>query len=106
MGGAMVPTAALRPSSTAASTSTMKREQSSSSGRDVTSTGELWAIKDGQRRWFCLFSPRRPGPDGGGGEEAHDEATPLHLCCQWGLEETVAELIEHGANVNAKVNWL
>ena len=49
-------------------------------------------------------SPRRPGPDGGGGEEAHDQATPLHLCCQWGLEETVAALIEHGANVNAKVS--
>ncbi len=48
-------------------------------------------------------SPRRPGPDGGGGEEARDMATPLHLCCQWGLQEVVAVLLEHGAEVNAKV---
>ncbi|XP_058788653.1 rabankyrin-5 [Phymastichus coffea] len=34
--------------------------------------------------------------------EARDECTPLHLCCQWGLEQLVQTLIEHGANVNAR----
>lgn len=47
-------------------------------------------------------SPRQPGPNGQGGDEAHDLATPLHLCCQWGLEQTVNALLEHGAQVNAK----
>ncbi len=51
-----------------------------------------------------LNSPRRPGPDGQGGEEARDLATPLHLCCQWGLEQTVTSLLEHGVNVNSKVS--
>ena len=46
---------------------------------------------------------RRPGPGGSGGEEAKDLMTPLHLCCSWGLEDTVQALIEHGAKVNAKV---
>ena len=50
-----------------------------------------------------MNSPRRPGPDGGGGDEANDLASPLHLCCQWGLQEVVATLVEHGADVNAKV---
>ncbi|XP_008205232.1 rabankyrin-5 isoform X2 [Nasonia vitripennis] len=49
-----------------------------------------------------LNSPRRPGPNGAGGDEAKDECTPLHLCCQWGLEQVVQTLIEHGANVNAR----
>ncbi|XP_014208933.1 rabankyrin-5 isoform X2 [Copidosoma floridanum] len=49
-----------------------------------------------------LNSPRRAGSDGAGGEEARDDCTPLHLCCQWGLEQVVQTLIEHGANVNAK----
>ena len=36
----------------------------------------------------CDFnSPRRPGPHGRGGDEAHDMATPLHLCCQFGLAQ-------------------
>ena len=48
-------------------------------------------------------SPRRPGPDGGGGDESRDGEGPLHLCCQWGLQEVVAALLEHGAEVNAKV---
>lgn len=51
-----------------------------------------------------LDSPRRPGPGGRGGEEARDEQSPLHLCCQWGLETVVQTLIEHGANVNAKLS--
>lgn len=51
-----------------------------------------------------LNSIRKVGPDGRGGDEAHDLATPLHLCCQWGLEEVVQALLEHGANKNAKVN--
>ena len=49
-----------------------------------------------------LNAPRRLGPDGVGGDEARDECTPLHLCCQWGLEQVVQTLIEHGANVNAR----
>ncbi|KAG0712539.1 Rabankyrin-5 [Chionoecetes opilio] len=45
---------------------------------------------------------RKPGAGGAGGEEAKDLMTPLHLCCSWGLEDTVQALIEHGAKVNAK----
>ncbi|XP_064118603.1 rabankyrin-5-like isoform X2 [Macrobrachium nipponense] len=45
---------------------------------------------------------RKPGPGGTGGDEAKDLQTPLHLCCSWGLEETVQTLLEHGAKVNAK----
>lgn len=50
-----------------------------------------------------LNTPRRAGPGGRGGEEAHDEQTPLHLCCQWGLESVVQTLVQHGANINVKV---
>ena len=53
-----------------------------------------------------LNAPRKIGPDGRGGEEAHDLASPLHLCCQWGLQEVVQSLLEHGANKNAKVYLL
>ncbi|KAG6803942.1 rabankyrin-5 isoform X1 [Apis mellifera caucasica] len=49
-----------------------------------------------------LNAPRRPGPDGTGGDEARDECTPLHLCCQWGLEQVIQTLIEHDADVNAR----
>lgn len=49
-----------------------------------------------------MNASRRPGPDGSGGDEARDECTPLHLCCQWGLEQVVQTLIEHGADVNAR----
>ncbi|XP_054279848.1 rabankyrin-5-like [Macrosteles quadrilineatus] len=49
-----------------------------------------------------LNSPRRAGPGGRGGEEAHDQQTPLHLCCQWGLESVVQTLVEHGADINVK----
>ncbi|XP_008195018.3 rabankyrin-5 [Tribolium castaneum] len=49
-----------------------------------------------------LDSPRMPGPNGEGGEEARDRAAPLHLCCQWGLETVVRTLIEHRANVNSR----
>ncbi|EDV98551.1 GH22346 [Drosophila grimshawi] len=48
-----------------------------------------------------LDSPRQPGPNGSGGEEARDKASPLHLCCQWNLTKVVQALIDHGANVNA-----
>ncbi|XP_046739305.1 rabankyrin-5 isoform X1 [Diprion similis] len=48
-----------------------------------------------------LNSPRRPGKDGGG-EESKDNCSPLHLCCQWGLEQVVQTLVEHGANVNSR----
>ncbi|KAF0300090.1 Rabankyrin-5 [Amphibalanus amphitrite] len=49
-----------------------------------------------------VSSARRPGPDGRGGDEARDQMTPLHLCAQWGLQETVQALLEHGANANAR----
>ncbi|XP_055604737.1 rabankyrin-5 [Uranotaenia lowii] len=48
-----------------------------------------------------LDSPRQPGAQGEGGDEAKDKASPLHLCCQWGLRNVLHTLIDHGANVNA-----
>lgn len=48
-----------------------------------------------------LDSPRQPGPQGQGGDEAKDKASPLHMCCQWGLRNVLHTLIDHGANVNA-----
>lgn len=48
-----------------------------------------------------LDSPRQPGPNGEGGDEAKDKASPLHLCAQWGLVKVLQTLIDHGANVNA-----
>ncbi|CAI5794975.1 rabankyrin-5 isoform X1 [Podarcis lilfordi] len=48
-------------------------------------------------------SPRQPGANGEGDEEARDGQTPLHLAACWGLEETVQCLLEFGANVNAQV---
>lgn len=48
-------------------------------------------------------SPRQPGANGEGEEEARDGQTPLHLAASWGLEETVQCLLEFGANVNAQV---
>lgn len=53
-----------------------------------------------------LNSPRRPSPAGKGGDEAFDLQTPLHLCCSWGLEKVVQGLIEHGADVGAKVCFI
>ncbi|KAL0267274.1 UNVERIFIED_CONTAM: hypothetical protein PYX00_009592 [Menopon gallinae] len=47
-----------------------------------------------------LNTPRRPSPEGHGGEEARDGCTPLHLCCQWNLVDVVQTLLEHGAAVN------
>lgn len=35
----------------------------------------------------------------GGGE---DKSSPLHLCCEWGLEVVARALIEHRANVNSR----
>jgi hypothetical protein len=37
---------------------------------------------------------------GVGGEEAADGQGPLHLAAQWGQEEVVTALIEHGADMN------
>lgn len=48
-------------------------------------------------------SPRRPGANGEGDEEARDGQSPLHLASCWGLEEVVQCLLEFGANVNAQV---
>ncbi|XP_059764801.1 rabankyrin-5 isoform X1 [Balaenoptera ricei] len=47
-------------------------------------------------------SPRQPGANGEGEEEARDGQTPLHLAASWGLEETIQCLLEFGANVNAQ----
>lgn len=49
-----------------------------------------------------MNSPRRPGKNGLGGEESKDNCSPLHLCCQWGLEQVVQTLVEHGVNVNSR----
>lgn len=49
-----------------------------------------------------LDSSRMPGPNGEGGDEAKDKASPLHLCCQWGLDVVVRTLIEHEANINCQ----
>lgn len=49
-----------------------------------------------------MDSPRRPGPDGKGDEEAFDGQSPVHLAAAWCLEKVVVTLIEHGANVNAQ----
>ncbi|KAH8288958.1 hypothetical protein KR044_003172, partial [Drosophila immigrans] len=48
-----------------------------------------------------LDTPRQRGPNGEGSDEIRDKASPLHLCCQWGLTKVVQALIDHGANVNA-----
>ncbi|KAL3858016.1 hypothetical protein ACJMK2_012632 [Sinanodonta woodiana] len=47
-------------------------------------------------------SPRRPGPNNEGGDEARDGQTPLHLACAWGMEMVVQCLMEQGANVNSQ----
>ncbi|XP_068939356.1 rabankyrin-5 [Petaurus breviceps papuanus] len=47
-------------------------------------------------------SPRQPGANGEGEEEARDGQTPLHLAASWGLEETVQCLLEFGANVSVQ----
>lgn len=47
-------------------------------------------------------SPRQPGANGEGEEEARDGQTPLHLAACWGLEEVIQCLLEFGANVNAQ----
>ncbi|XP_076107100.1 rabankyrin-5-like isoform X1 [Mytilus galloprovincialis] len=47
-------------------------------------------------------SPRKPGPNGEGEEDAKELSSPLHLACCWGLETVVQCLIEHDAEVNVK----
>ncbi|XP_059490603.1 rabankyrin-5 [Neocloeon triangulifer] len=49
-----------------------------------------------------MNAPRRPGPNGEGGDEARDGQFPLHMACTWGQEQVVQTLIEHKAHVNAK----
>lgn len=55
-----------------------------------------------------LNSPRKPNNNDNNidktdnGDEGYDNCTPLHLCCQWGLEQVVQTLVEHGANVNSR----
>lgn len=63
-------------------------------------TAAIFLIKNG-----CdLDSPRQPGPNGEGGDEAKEKQSPLHLCCQWGLTRVLQALIDHGANVNS-IDW-
>ena len=47
-------------------------------------------------------SPRQPGANGEGEEEARDGQTPLHLAASWGLQETIQCLLEFGAPVTAQ----
>jgi len=47
-----------------------------------------------------LNTPRRPGPNGAGGDEAFDGQGPLHLSAQWGQDEVVTTLIEQGTDIN------
>ncbi|ESO10242.1 hypothetical protein HELRODRAFT_168132 [Helobdella robusta] len=47
-------------------------------------------------------SPRKPGPNGEGEEEARDDQGPLHLSASWGLVQVLQCLIEAQADVNAK----
>ncbi|XP_077403637.1 rabankyrin-5 [Vanacampus margaritifer] len=47
-------------------------------------------------------SPRRPGPNGEGEEEARDGQMPLHLASSWGLEDVVQCLLEFRASVNTQ----
>ncbi|KAK7469532.1 hypothetical protein BaRGS_00036438, partial [Batillaria attramentaria] len=60
----------------------------------------LWS--EGPSHHCDLNSPRRPGPNGEGGEEARDGQSPLHLACSWGLELVVQCLMEHNAEVNSQ----
>ncbi|XP_053963428.1 rabankyrin-5 [Anastrepha ludens] len=48
-----------------------------------------------------IDSPRHPGPNDEGGDEANLKASPLHLCCHCGFTKVLQALIDHGANVNA-----
>ena len=50
-----------------------------------------------------MDSPRRPGQNGEGDEEARDGMGPLHLAATWGLDKLVQCLLEFNANVNAQV---
>ncbi|XP_020803163.1 rabankyrin-5-like isoform X1 [Drosophila serrata] len=47
-----------------------------------------------------LDSARQAGPNGEGGDEVQEKASPSHLCCQWGLTHVLQTLIDHGANIN------
>ncbi|XP_025829118.1 rabankyrin-5, partial [Agrilus planipennis] len=49
-----------------------------------------------------LDSPQLPGPNGAGAEIAKEKASPLHMCCQWGLQTVIQALIEHGANIDSR----
>ena len=50
-----------------------------------------------------MDSPRRPGPNGEGDEEARDGMGPLHLAATWGLDKLVQCLLEFNADVNVQV---
>lgn len=49
-------------------------------------------------------SPRRPGPNGEGDKDALDGQGPLHIASQWGQEHIVQCLVEHQADINARVS--
>ena len=44
-----------------------------------------------------INSPSRPGKDGG------QFSPPLHMACESGMQEVVQCLVDHNADVNAKV---
>lgn len=48
-------------------------------------------------------SPRRTGPNGEGDKDALDGQGPLHMASQWGQEHIVQCLVEHQADINARV---
>ena len=50
-----------------------------------------------------MDSPRRPGPNGEGDEEARGGMGPLHLAATWGLDKLVQCLLEFNADVNVQV---
>nr|CAD7573191.1 unnamed protein product [Timema californicum] len=58
--------------------------------------GWLWSLAKKILQQYLL------GVTGRSCEEAHDKASPLHLCCQWGLTSVVQTLIEHDAAINIK----
>lgn len=47
-----------------------------------------------------LDSPRQADPKGESKDEIKEDASPSHLCCQWGLTLVLQTLIDHGANIN------
>ncbi|CAG0893183.1 unnamed protein product [Cyprideis torosa] len=80
-------------------------------GGDFGSTEWTWRVGALGPRDVARPSSTRPSTkttrtphvsSSGGGDEARDKATPLHLSAQWGLEQVMETLLEFGANVQAQ----